>query len=121
MPQSLKKRFNGQSEEILRDTELYGQYTAMEKWGIKDLLAFRRFLKDKTDNPDYGLNAKYIPSSGANLGEQLLQAMANYIIKTKDNQRGLEARIRALEWELELKERENRNRVAPLLQELNSV
>ena len=120
MAQSLKARFDGNSQEVLRDAELYGRNYAMDKWNVKDYLAFCRYLASETGNPNFGLNPKFNPAYGQDLGEQIITAFRSYVLRSEAKNRHLEGRIEVLEWQLKEKGIENRDKAGPLLQELSA-
>lgn len=53
--QSLKNRFKDKIPEVLEYTRQNGRWAAMEHFGIKDYVCFYRFLKEETDEPNFGV------------------------------------------------------------------
>lgn len=113
--QSLRKRLNGNKEEVLRNTELYGWGYAMDKYGVKDYLAFGKFIEAETGNPNFGRNPTFSPNVGKDLGEQILDAMLSYILKSETEVKLLRGRIEHLEWQLKRKGIDNREKISSLL------
>jgi len=53
--QSLKDRFKDNISEVLDYTQEHGRLAAMEHYEIKDYVCFDRFLKEETDEPNFGV------------------------------------------------------------------
>ncbi len=116
MAKSLEVRFNGNREEVLRDTEHFGYFYAMDKWHVKDYMAIRKWAADKADDPHFGEHPKLGPSHGEDLGEQILNAMLSYISRSDKQREQMKKRIEMLEWQLGDKSHKNREKVIPFLE-----
>jgi len=112
--QSLRSRLNG-NKEVLRDTELYGWGYAMDKYGVRDYLAFAKYIEAETGNPNFGRNPTFSTNAGKDLGEQILDAMLSYTLKSETKVKQLKSRIEHLEWQLKRKGIDNREKISSLL------
>lgn len=54
MGQSLKHKFEGHENEVALLTKLLGRHKAMDKVGVKDYIAFSKFIEDYTQDPHFG-------------------------------------------------------------------
>ena len=79
MPQSLRARFNGNSQEVIDYARRFGVWKCMDKYGIKDYIAWRRFAEEVGGDPDLG-TVPTVPADPKNLAEALVEQFAVKII-----------------------------------------
>jgi len=108
MAQSLKNRFNGNTQEVLQYTRLFGQRAAMLKFKhpgtvCLDGIAFRGWLKDVAGDENYGLNPQMsglnIPR-GQNPIEYVFSRLADSMVDLKGQLAEKNERIKSLEDEV---------------------
>ncbi len=116
MGKSLTVRLADTRDEVLKDTKLYGWNYAMDRWGVHDYLAFRKWLEKETGNADYGVNPQAGLSSSGNLGEQIVDAMVGYILRSQAEKQKLMMRLTYLEGNLKTHELANRDKSRILLE-----
>lgn len=105
--QSIKNRLGDKIPEVLDYTRQYGRSAAMDKFGIKDYICFDKFLKEETDEPNFGVAPINRPRiSNRPVDVQLFQAYARKVslLKTlarlRSEGKGLDKRIEDLEQQL---------------------
>ena len=76
---SVKERLTGQEKEVLKVAETYGRFQAMTKYGIKDYIAFSRWIEEETGDKNFGDNPKIRYTAGQSLGMQLMDAFLSKI------------------------------------------
>lgn len=103
MAQSLKARFNGNTQEVLEYTANFGRWKAMTKYGIRSYEAFVRFLADETKNPNYGINPKLNWNGNQNAFDQFIEGIISKITRMETEGREKDKRIEFLEWQLDQK------------------
>ena len=54
--QSLKSKFNGNKGEVIEYTRVWGRFKAMEKFGVRDYIAFSKFIQEETEDEIFGLH-----------------------------------------------------------------
>jgi len=111
----LKKRLNGNKDQVIEDVMLFGRFYAMTKWGIKDFACFCTWLEEVTGDPDLGQAPELDLGKGKDLGEQLIEAMTNYIAKAEVQKKELQDRITHLQALLGERRIKNATLAAPIL------
>ena len=104
---SLRNRFNGQTQEILEYTEVFGRWEAMKKYHVS-MEAFDRWLLSEGKDEDFG-NIPKLNQVDKSLGEQLLEAVISKVAREEAKNTKLTERIALLERQLDFI-RENRHR-----------
>ncbi len=89
MPISLKQRFNGQANEVVEHCKVWGRLRTMEKYGVKDYLAFSKFIEAETNNPNFGINPLLSNSGDDSWGDPLLDAILTRFRKMEEKERVL--------------------------------
>ena len=120
MGKSIEVRLNGNIKEFLDDVKYYGTWYAMEKWGIKDYVACRKFIEKKTGDSDYGINPKFELSPGRDIGAQILQAIKDEIIRSRAREEELDKKIAYLEYQLHLESLKNKTKAIEILEMLDT-
>lgn len=111
----LRNRLSGNKEQVIEDVMLFGRFYAMTKWGIKDYPGFCRWLENETDDPNIGFHPELDLGKGKDLGEQLIEAMANYIAKAEVERQELREKVAHLNALLGERHIKNATIAAPLL------
>ena len=121
MPQSLRKRFNGNSDEVIEYTRLWGRFKAMGKYGVRDYLAFSRFVEEKTGDANFGFRPVLAGSSDRSWAEDLLDAFLQKVSKMETEKRGLEAEVKQLRLEIEYYKGQEAIRIEPRVQKVMAL
>jgi hypothetical protein len=101
MAKSLVARFDGRGKEVVEYARKFGRFRAMERYGVRDVVAFDRFLERMTGESAVGLRYGS-PAGSGSLGEEIIEA---FLLKVKalesenkrlrDKAEVLEERLRA--------------------------
>lgn len=118
MPQSLSKRFNGNAKDVIEYTRIWGQGKAMDKYEIKDYIAFTKFLKEKTGDEHFGIRPALSNSFRGDWAEDLLNAFTNKLLKMETELQELRERNHNLTVELEYHKAQAANHVEPKVREI---
>jgi len=100
MPKSLSIRFNGNGQEVVEYCRQFGRFRAMDKYGVKDYIAFSKFIERETGKAEFGLVPSVsgrIPKDGDEFVENLLRA----IHRMKSENEKLTQEIEFLKWHKE--------------------
>jgi len=101
MPRSLKTRFNGNGDEVVDYTRLWGRYKAMEKYDVKDYLAFSKFIEGKTGDSNLGISPALGSKTDRSWADDMLDAFVNKVSKMEAEKQSLKEEIHRLRTELE--------------------
>ena len=121
MPISLAKRFEGQEGEIVDYVKAWGKYKAMDRYGVADVLAFNKFLDAQGCDEKIGLNPTFIRSDVHSVGEQLVDAFADKLLKVTELNQKLTAENEELRHQIELLKVRERVSLEPKLQRLAAL
>ncbi len=101
MPVSLKARFNGNAKEVIEYCRVWGNFKAMEKYGVKDYVAFKKFIESETGNPNFGLNPELGSENSDNPFEGVLNAFLGKLHKMEAEKHSLLDELKRVKLELE--------------------
>ena len=118
MPQSLNSRFDGNAQEVISYAQTWGIFQAMEKYQVRDYLAFKRFLEEKTGNENFGLSPLLGGEVGRSWAEDLLDAFIGKISKMEAEKQHLETELHNVNLRLEYFQGVQAQRLAPRIQEV---
>ena len=121
MAKSLKDRFNGNAQEVIKDTKTYGWDYAMRKQGVKDCIVFDNWYKDETGRSVFKTKPLYPVSSGEDMGKQLIEGFANYVLGMEAVGKQREERIKFLEYQLRNREAQNYDQARGLIRVFNEA
>ena len=93
MSQSLKARFNGNSQEVVKYAKTFGVSQAMRYYEVKDYLAMHRFLEEQA--PDEHFNYTEVETSNFSQPDAFDKLLESMLHKYS----GLEAKIATLDSE----------------------
>ena len=108
--QSLRNRFNGNSQEVVDYARTMGIWKAMEKYQVKDYIAFTNFLEEQTVNNDFAICAT---TSNDSWAEKLLDAFIKKLSKMEAENQSLKEELHRLNLELEYHKYHQALRVEP--------
>ncbi len=121
MPISLAKRFEGQEGEIVDYVKAWGKYKAMDRYGVADVLAFNKFLDAQGCDANVGVNPSFVSPDKHTLGEQLVDAFADKLLKVTELNQKLTAENQELRHQIELLKVRERVNLEPKLQRLAAL
>jgi len=101
VPKSLKSRFNGNLQEVIEYTRVWGRVKAMEKYEVKDYVAFSRFIEDETHDENLGIHPLLTGDTNKDLAENLLDAIFNKLLQAREIEKQKEEEIKHLKTEVE--------------------
>jgi hypothetical protein len=101
---SLESRLSGVKDEVLKATETYGRFKAMNQFGVKDYIAFNKWLERVTGEKDFGVTPRIRYTTNETLGDQLVEAFLSKVARLEARNKELDDRIKFLEWQLTQKE-----------------
>lgn len=101
MPASLKSRFNGNKEEVIEYTRLWGKGKAMDKYGVKDYLAFSKFIEGEIGDSNFGVSPMLSGAGNKTWAEDLLNAFVHKINQMEAQKQQLEKELHQAKLELE--------------------
>ena len=116
MPKSLEARFDGNAQEVVSYAQTWGIFQAMEKYQVRDYLAFKGFLEEKTDNKNFGLSPLLGAEMGRSWAEDLLDAFIGKISKMEAERQRLETELHSLNLRLEYFQGHQARRLEPRIQ-----
>ena len=118
MPLSLKARFNGNKEEVIEYTRLWGRGKAMDKYGVKDYLAFSKFVEGETSNTNFGVSHTLGGAGNNTWAEDLLDAFVNKVSKMEARKQQLESELHQTQLELEYYKGQQALRIEPKISQV---
>jgi len=118
MPKSLKSRFNGNLQEVIDYAQTWGTFKAMDKYQVKDYLAFKEFLEGETGNQNFGLSPLLDKEMGRSWAEDLLDAFVNKIGKMEAEKQRLEIELHRLNLKVEYFQGHQARKLEPRIQEV---
>jgi len=118
MPTSLKRKFNGNKEEVIEYTRLWGRFKAMDKYEVKDYLAFSKFVEGETSNTNFGVSHTLGGSGGNTWAEDLLDAFVNKVSKMEVQKQRLESELHQTKLELEYYKGQQALRIEPKISQV---
>lgn len=99
MPQSIRKRLDGNLPQFLEDVRRYGRWEAMRRWKLeKSYLPVSRIILEETGDENYGLNptaGSYVREGVQGLLREFVAAFANYIVRKENENRMLKTKLEA--------------------------
>lgn len=101
---SLKARFDGNCQAVVEYAGKFGIHKAMDKFGVRDYLAMRRFLYGETGEENFGIRSQLSGLSGSggrNILDQFLEKFADYVVRKQAQLKTKDERIEFLERKLE--------------------
>lgn len=113
---SLHKRLDYQMEEVLKVAALFGQLRAMDKFGIKSTIGFRKWLREVTGNENYGIGPEFPHFNHQTLGEQLVNTFLRKVAQLQDENQNLRSQVEILKGELEVNHRHDEELVEEALE-----
>jgi len=121
MGQPLTKRLNSNKEQVIQDVMLYGRSYTMTKWGVKDYSCCCAWVREVSGEENLGLMPELDLGKGKDLGEQLIEAMANYVAKNEAQKKELLQQVAHLQALLGERHIKNATLAAPLLNQLKML
>ena len=116
--QSLKSRFNGSSQEVIEYAKTWGIFKAMDKYDVKDYLAFQKFIEDTTSEKNVGLCPVLGNPGGSSWAEDLLAAFENKLDYWKSKYESLEEKYHKVQLENEYLKTQQALRIEPRIQNI---
>jgi len=120
--QSIKTRFNGNAQEVIDYTRIWGRQKAMrmveEKYGIKDYLCFSKFLEAETGNPNFGLCPTLGGTGNNSWAEDLLDAFISKIRQMEAERERLQTELKRLTLDLEYYKGQQALKIEPKVHQL---
>ena len=101
MPTSLKSRFNGNTPEVIDYARTWGISKAMDRYQVRDYIAFKNFLEEETGDKNWGLVPLLGKNGSGTWAEELLDAFTTKINKMEAEKQRLETELHSLKVELE--------------------
>lgn len=117
MSQSLKNRFNGTSQEVVKYARNFGVLEAMEHYQVKDYVSMRNFLAEMA--PEENLPTSKVavePFSSPDSFEMLLETMLHKYDSLSNAIRVKDARILELEKQIEYYKGIRRSQAVPIVE-----
>lgn len=118
--QSLKVRFNGKSQEVVDYAKTWGIWKAMDKYQVKDYLAFRKFMVAEGEK-DIPLSPVLGGIDSRSWAEDLLDAFTSKIHKMEAENLRLKEELHQLNIELEYHKGKQASLIEPKIQALLAV
>jgi len=118
MAQSLRKRFNGNKEEVIEYTRLWGRHKAMDKYEVKDYLAFSKFIESETGDSNLGISTTLGGAGNNTWAEDLLDAFVNKVSKMEARKQQLESELHQTQLELEYYKGQQALRIEPKISQV---
>ncbi len=118
MGQPYRIRLHEIKDEVLAFTKQYGWQRAMDKYELRDPIAFWGWLKLVTGNPDYGAHPEVGFGSAPNLDTGIVEKFAHYVVKTQALLSAKDDRIAYLESICKTYEKRNYDLALPVLRML---
>ena len=116
MGQSLKNRFNGSSQEVVDYARKFDIWAAMEKYGVKDYVAMRTFLKEMAPEEDFHTpQIEISPFGSVDAFDRLLEAILHKYDSLQTVIRDQATKIHQLENELKTYRDNRRDHAAVLV------
>lgn len=75
---SLNTRLDDKKGQVLKFTKLFGRGAAMDEYGVRDYVCFADWLKEVTQDENFGLN----PTFGSRGNKGILNQVAIKVIRT---------------------------------------
>ena len=97
---SLHTRLDPQQDEVLKVTGTFGRFKAMQKFRVYSYDCFSRWLKEVTDDENFGLNTVISPNNRQTLGDQLVFAFLRKVANLEAENARLRQTIEILELQL---------------------
>jgi ferritin-like metal-binding protein YciE len=113
MGQSLKARFNGNSQEVAEYARTWGTSKAMEHYEIKDYVAFRSFIKEVTGDELLSTSPLLTQTGGRTWAEDLLDAIENKLLENNTEIQNLQAELKRVNQRLEYYEANHAKVISP--------
>lgn len=99
MPQSIRKRLDGNLPQFLEDVKRYGRWEAMRRWELeKSYLPVSRIILEETGDENFGLNptaGSYAREGIKGLLREFVAAFASYIIRKEAENKMLRGKLEA--------------------------
>jgi hypothetical protein len=116
MAQSLEARFNGNWEEVIEYTRVWGSFKAMDKYEVRDYIAFKNFLKKKTGDPNFGLRPVLGNSNNTIDFKHFLDTVVDTITALKKERDDARAELKQARLEIEYLRTQQALEIEPKLQ-----
>ncbi len=99
MVQSLKTRFNGNSQEVVAYARIWGKFKAMDRYEVRDYLAFDKFLEEVGGDNRIGDN----PALGTDIhwAENLVDAFTKKVLSLEAEKQHLHEQLNRMKVELD--------------------
>ena len=121
MAQPLANKLAGKEAEVLKDIQMFGDQYAMEKYLVKDFVAWRRWVFEQTHDPEFGRHPQISFSGNRDVGEQIVDALVGYVLRNETEKQNLKQRISYLEMQLNQRKPFNQQKVASLLEAVHAA
>lgn len=118
MPVSLKSRLDGNKQEVLEHARIWGIYSAMDKYQVKDYVSFKRFLEDETGDKNFGLHPLLGSRGIGAWAEDLLDAILSKFEKMEAEKQYLVNALHQVTLELEYSKGHEAKRLEPRIQQI---
>lgn len=113
---SLHQRLDYQKDEVLKVTETFGPFRAMDEFGVRDYVGFAKWLKEVTGDENFGIRPKINTNGRQTLGDQLVEAVLRKVASLETKLAERDERISVLEWQLEHADGKEQNQALAILQ-----
>lgn len=113
---SLHTRLDPIKDEVLKVTETFGPFRAMTMFKVADYPGFRRWLKDVTQNENFGLRPKISLDGRQSLGDQLVDAFLRKVAELEADRDRWKQRAEYLEWQVAAASEKEMNQALTVLQ-----
>jgi hypothetical protein len=116
MVQSLKAKFNGNKGEVIEYTRVWGRHKAMDKFGVRDYIAFSRFLEEETKDASFGLRPLLNDSANSFSMSNFLDTVTTTISSLKAERDRLRGELHQARIEIEYLKAQEALQIEPKLQ-----
>ena len=124
MPQSIRKRLDGNIPQFLEDVRRYGRWETMRRWKLeKSYLPVSRIILEETGDENFGLNptaGSYVREGVQGLLREFVASFANYIIRKEAENKMLRRRLDAHTVQTQAVEQDFADEMTGLMEALKS-